>query len=352
MDNFVANLFPQIEVKKHGTIIDEVDFAGVTSTVQGCVSYSGPSECNGKAFNSGFNKFAHEGQTFNAVGRLGDLGLGFFKDITVPIYKGGFEITFTRNSNNNALFRWKGKKVDGTEDPSTLPAEGKVTINTFYLRVPIIEYNSDAKTNLVNDLFKENYVFQFKKWQCIQHMKVTGKSLTADITNIYRSIQNHIWAFVFQTNQLNNQQKDNKAFDHSDVKNLWIEVSGRRYPEETLDLDWDTDKFCLVYNAYLDYKRVFDKTTGSIQYINIKDFKSLYPIYSIDLTDQPRKISDVESNIILHVDFNKAVPTRTGTDEGNVCYIIVVSKNLLLYEPIKNKISEIKLIRMLLLLFL
>jgi hypothetical protein len=159
------------------------------------------------------------------VGRLGDLGLGLFNDITVPIYKGGFAITFTRNSNTNALFRWKGKKAtDGSEDPSTLPVEGKVTINTFYLRVPIIEYNSDAKTNLINDLFKENYIFHFKKWQCIQHMKVTGKSLTADITNIYRNIQNPIWAFVvFQINRLNNQQKDNNAFDHSDMKNLWIE---------------------------------------------------------------------------------------------------------------------------------
>ena len=62
MDNFVANLLPQIEVKKHGYIIDEVDFAGVTSTVQGYVSFSGPSEYNGKAFNSGFNKFAHKGK--------------------------------------------------------------------------------------------------------------------------------------------------------------------------------------------------------------------------------------------------------------------------------------------------
>ena len=121
MDNFVANHFPQIGVKKSGTIIDRVDFAGVTSTVQGCVSYSGPSEYNGKALNSVFNKFVHGGQTSNLAGRFGDLGLGFFNDITVPIYKGGFEITFNRNSNNNALFRWKGMK-DIKQDPGSLPS--------------------------------------------------------------------------------------------------------------------------------------------------------------------------------------------------------------------------------------
>jgi hypothetical protein len=171
VNNFVAHLFPQIEVKKHGTLIDEIDFAGIASTVKGCVSYPGADEYNGRAVNSGFKTLPHEGKKFNVVGRLGDLGLGFFNDITVPVYKGGFEITFTRNSDNNVIYRWKSLKGDGTEDPATLPVGGKVTISNFYLRVPIIEYNNEAKTNLINDLFGANYIFQFKKWQCIQHRK-------------------------------------------------------------------------------------------------------------------------------------------------------------------------------------
>ena len=129
---------------------------------------------------------------------------------------------------------------------------------------------------------------------------------------------------------------------------MWTEVCGRRYPEEPIDLDWDTDKFCFAYNAYLDYRRVFDKPTNSIPYMNIKIFKSLYPIYSIDLTDLPRKVTDVKSNIILHVDVNKTVEAPTGTDERTVCYIIVVSKSLLLYDPIKIRSLE-KLIKLLLL---
>jgi hypothetical protein len=190
VDNFVAQMFPQIEVKKHNTLIDEIDYTGVASTVKGCVSYTGPNESNDYAINSGFKSLPHGSLNFSVVGRLGDLG--FFSDISVPIYKGGFEITFTRNNDNNNIYRWKSLKADGSEDASKLPYAGKVIINNFYLRVPIIKYNSEAKTNLINDLFKENYIFQFKKWQCIQHMKVTGKTLTFDITNIYRNIQNPI----------------------------------------------------------------------------------------------------------------------------------------------------------------
>jgi len=87
--------------------------------------------------------------------------------------------------------------------------------------VPVFKYNSEAKLNLTNELFKNNYFFEFKKWQCIQHTGVTRKTLTVDITNLYKSIINSIWVFiVFQTNRLNNQLKDNSIFDHSSVKKL------------------------------------------------------------------------------------------------------------------------------------
>ena len=193
----MIHLYLQIEFKKHGTVIDEIEYTGFVSTVIGGVSYSGIKTYNGEVFNSGFKILPHESQNFEAVGKLSDLGLGFFNDITVPIYKVCFELTFIRNIDNNAIFRWKSLKADGTEDPATLPAEGTVTINTFYLRVPAIEYSSEAKTNLINDLFKENYIFQFKKWQYIRHLKVTVKSLAFDITNIYRDVNNPFGHLLF-----------------------------------------------------------------------------------------------------------------------------------------------------------
>jgi hypothetical protein len=41
------------------------------------------------------------------------------------------------------------------------------------------------------------YFFLFKKWQCSWHMKVKGKTLNFDITNIYRNVYNPVWGFVF-----------------------------------------------------------------------------------------------------------------------------------------------------------
>jgi len=63
-------------------------------------------------------------------------------------------------------------------------------------------------------------------------------------------------------------------------------------------------------------------------------------IYSIDLTEQPQNISNVKSNIMLHVDFNKVVSNPSGYDEGIICYIVIVSKCLLRCEPDKNKFTQ------------
>jgi hypothetical protein len=194
IDNFVAPLFTQIEVQKHGTLIDDNEFPGIASTIKGCVELPGLNVYNGKAINSGFETHSkYETKQFEALGNLADLGLGFFNDISVLIYKGGLEITFTRNSDNNAIVRWEFTKPHKSKET---PPEGKMEIKAFYLRVPIIEYNSEAKINLTDELFKNNYYFQFKKWQCIRQMKVTGKTLNLDITNLYRDITNPVWAFV------------------------------------------------------------------------------------------------------------------------------------------------------------
>jgi len=81
IDNFVANLFTHIEVKKHASTVDEVDYPGIASTVKGCVEYPGLSVYNGKAITSGFKSRNYEVAQFEAVGSLGSLGLGFFNDI-------------------------------------------------------------------------------------------------------------------------------------------------------------------------------------------------------------------------------------------------------------------------------
>jgi hypothetical protein len=82
------------------------------------------------------------------------------------------------------------------------------------------------------------------------------------------------------------------------------------------------------------------KESSSIAYVDKQKFKNLYQIYGIDLSDQPQSITSPKSNIILHVDFNKDISAPSGTDGVTNCYIVVVSKCLLRYDPYKNMITQ------------
>jgi hypothetical protein len=104
-------------------------------------------------------------------------------------------------------------------------------------------------------------------------------------------------------------------------------------------LDWDNNDYCLAYNVFQDFKRISIKT-DSLLYVDIIDFKNKYPKHSVDSSDQLQIVSGVKSNITIHVDFNKSISAPSGTDEGTICYIVVVSKYLLPYEQAKNDIVK------------
>ena len=52
---------------------------------------------------------------------------------------------------------------------------------------------------------------------------------------------------------INNQEKDNSIFDHSDDKNIWLEDGGKRQPEANDDIDFEEDNFGKIYDALKSY---------------------------------------------------------------------------------------------------
>ncbi|CAH1115848.1 unnamed protein product [Psylliodes chrysocephalus] len=257
IDNFPAFLFSEIEVRKHSKVIDQIECVGVTSTIKGIVSFS--IDRNGPTIISGFeSNYKANVHSFSVVGNLSNFGLGFFKDVKNPIFKGGFELIFTRNDDHFAIHK-------EAADP-----RAKIIIEEFLIRVPIITYDDMSKLQLINDLKElsqqNEYLFSFRSWQCIPNKNISGKTLNLDITNIYRNVHNPLFGFVaFQTNKDSNYNQDQNCsdFDHCKVKNIWFEVNNKRYPEELLDLDWDKEKYAIAYDMLTHYKKVFVKTQNN-----------------------------------------------------------------------------------------
>ena len=103
-----------------------------------------------------------------------------------------------------------------------------------------------------------------------------------------------------------------------------------------MDLVWDNNNYVLAYDVFQDFKNTYFKT-DSIPYVDKSSFKAMYPTYSINLTKQPQNASGTKSKIVLRVDFDKEPPT---TDEGTVCYIVIVPKSVFHYDPSKDTITQ------------
>jgi len=327
--NFPPYLFIKIVIKIRGKIIDEIEYPGVASTIKGVISY-----ClneNGPTINSGFVSNFEGGGNFCVEGNLSQFGLASLKDIKGPVFNCDMEICFTRNTDDDALVK---KVTTGIED-------GKVIIDDFLLKIPIVEYNSLHKVLLLNELTKfsqeKKYTFNFKSWQCIEERNISGRTIKLDVTNQYRSFNIPTFSgFVLQTNKLNTQDHDPSEFDHCNVRNYWFEINGKRYPEECQDENFKKGKFCQTYENSMDYKKKYYKNNQELplMFNNPIDFKLYRTIFLVDTYYQPTNISASNKNIILHVELNEDLPKST------ICYIFFIREDEFLFDIEKGTIEE------------
>lgn len=269
--------------------------------------------------------------TFYVCGNLSHLGLGFFEDVKIPLYKGGFVISFIRDTDANAIFRWKEIKSDGSV--TDLPTEGKVIINEFFIRVPLVEFKSVSKIRLVKELADlKNIPFHFRSWQCIQKPSINGNTFTFDVTNIFRNIQNPTFVMVAFQTDIGPQLQDASHFKGMNVKNIRVKVNENVYPEEMENMNIHDGNYALAYEMYRDFKNVYqdnnDMLYDRVNFINKKC------VYVIDTSKQSENISNSKSNIIIAVDFSSTPPAGTNV------YVVLVSHIDLNYDILNNVIRQ------------
>lgn len=327
VNNFVAHLFDRIEVYLNNTLVDQIEEIGTASTIQGCLSHDAPYG-NGRMEMNSFKSTAVHGGNFNAYCSLADLGLGFFQ-IGLPLFNGNIEIVFRRNNDDNVLYRW------GTS--GTIPNEGKIEIKEMYLKVPVITYDNTEKQKLLMELGKGSHVFNYNQWQCIKLYNISGQSFIYNLTDQYRNTVTPSAAFViFKKDREKSQLSDNNCFDHMNVKNIHIEISGKRYPLESWNLNWDKSDYMLAYNAYCFFKNNF--VNKNINCIETYKFKEDYPIYAFDLTKHSDQITGRKASMILNIDFDKNVTAATDS-KGTICYVVLYSQKNIKFDYLTGNVN-------------
>lgn len=322
VDNFPAHLFKTIEVLKDKTIVEHLENVGRVSTISGIVT-SGTLKEN---INSGF-KSTCKGGKFVVCGNLSDFGLGFFK-YNLPMYKGKIRITFMRNSDEDAIYRW------GTD--ANLPGEGKIIIDEFKLKIPVIRYHEENRINLMDELTglskKGDYKFVFSLMECLCDINVPDKKSSYDWN--FGNIQTPAFVFVaFQTDRFEKDVKDSSNFDCCNVKNISILCDKFTYPQEQQNCNFKESDFPELYDMFNDYRKAFN--VFPLMPFTPTEFKDDKPIFVFDLSRHPNILGSKDSKVILRVEFNENIPANTR------CYVCFQTLKEFDYNILKNTTTEV-----------
>ena len=326
VDNFFAHMWSEMLVEKGDTIIDRIEYPGITSTALGTCLLSKSQLYKYKM--SGWVVLHFEGKdstgnlkksksTKEIIFRLKLLG-GFFSGYKDVMYKGRLKITFKRNNSDDmAMHVWGAGKP------------GKIEIKEMYIRIPVIKYEPAVEVKLKADLVKQPVSINFIKSKTVKSL-ISGNNCQIDLTNSCEFDMPEWVIFLFQTDRNNINQKNYSAkFDHCKLKNAYFENGrGETFSSGLKNLKISDNEYLKMYYAYTELKR--NVCNSDDVFYTFEEFIEQRPMGVIDISKHIRGVDDGGTSKKLVLDFENDVPAKT------LCYIIMLGSNTFKYD-IKNQ---------------
>lgn len=107
-------------------------------------------------------------------------------------------MSFVRTENDDAIYRIK-------------TISGETTKDEFMRNVPLLDFKTSSKIQLINELEQLNSrgqyeISKFRHWACIEKKGIFGNIFSFDVTNIYRNVLDPKFIIIrLQKNRANNQ---------------------------------------------------------------------------------------------------------------------------------------------------
>ena len=253
--------------------------------------------------------------------------LGFCEDYKKILYGMQQRLTLTRTNDNNAIFR------------TNAIGEGIVKIEKIRWFMPHV-IPSDAYRLQLNKVIekKEKIPVGYRMLQC-DNTQVSPNS-TAFTWRLGVKSSPDIPRFIivgFQTNKNNNQEANPAIFDNLNVRNIYVTLNAKRYPDTDYDNDFTKNQYSRIYgDATLFRKKFYDMDElVSNSGINPPDYKKLFPLYLFDVSKQSEKLKTSVSDIHIKASFDANPGNNT------MAYAVIISDRLFHFVSDGSKITNI-----------
>ena len=257
---------------------------------------------------------------------------GFCEDYRKIIYGMQQKLTLTRTGDNNAILK-RNAAAGGAA------AEGKVNLKKISWFMPHV-IPSDAYRLQLDKIIerKEKIPVGYRMLQCDNIPVPQGNGNFTWRLGVKSSPDIPRFIIVsFQTNKNNDQTTNPAIFDHCQVRNIYITLNAKRYPDIDYENDFRINKFSRIYGDAATFRKKFYNMDELVSNHNINpvDYKNLYPLFVFDVTKQSEKLKTSVSDIHIKASFNQNIPNNT------MAYAVIISDRLFHFVSDGSKITNI-----------
>ncbi|XP_065678957.1 uncharacterized protein LOC105843624 [Hydra vulgaris] len=321
-NNGIMHLFQRIDYQLSNEMVEQVNFPGQATTMLGILKYT-----NDFQLSKGMNQLWHK-DSGTSASYADNLGFSIRQSYIIqkPTAKGSFSfyiplrhifgfcddydkvlyglqhtITFTRKSDDSAIYRASGV------------AAGKVVLSKMSIFIPRIE------PSLINDVHLKKIIagkdllqLSFRSRYC--EMAVVPQNTLFDWNIGLRTTETPRYVIVgFQTNKDNDQTQNPSSFDHCDLQDIWVELGTTKYPYSEYSLSFPNMQFLRIYEEAISFANNYYNVPDLIQLGNMtsSDYRDLYPIMVFDISNQDRDTSSTMSTIYIKSKYYSVLETLT-----------------------------------------
>ena len=141
----------------------------------------------------------------------------------------------------------------------------------------------------------------------------------------------------FQTDKEGDQTKNPSTFDHVNLENAYVTLNSDRYTAVNYNLSFSNEKFSRVYSDAALFGVKFFGMDESITQSSItpSDYKTLYPLFTFDVSKQKEKLKCFVVDIRRKANFTGIIPANTRA------FALVITDKMLSFISDANKMSVV-----------
>ena len=258
---------------------------------------------------------------------------GFCEDYRKILYGMQQRLTLTRTGDNNAIL--KGNAAVGGA-----AANGKVKLTKVSWFMPHVIPSDEYRLQLDKIIEKKEKIpVGYRMLQCDNLPVPPGVGTFTWRLGVKSSPDIPRFIIVgFQTDKNNNQTTNPAIFNYCDVRNIYITLNAKRYPDIDYENEFTINKFSRIYADAALFRKKFYNMDELVSNHNINpvDYKNLYPLFLFDVTKQSEKLKTSVSDIHIKASFNNNNPPA-----DTIAYAVIISDRLFHFVSDGSKITNI-----------